>query len=376
MGFGTSHSSRPIDVLHRLGAIQLDSVNTLARSHELVPFARLGVNSLAEMHQAIYREKQGFEYWGHAASWLPMSEYRYFIPRRARLGERWCQVKAQHGELCAEVLERIRQEGPLRTSQFEDPHSRRGSWWSWKPAKLALEYLFAVGELMCSDRLAGFERQYDLTERVLPPGVDVTDPGDVEAARYLSRRAIGALGIATAGDVVDYYRLMVKDWRKAIATLLEAGEVVEVSVENWDEPAYAQPSALAGSLDLPEHAPTYLTPFDNLVWNRDRTERLFGFRYLLELYVPADKRVHGYYVVPLLARGQLGGRADLKFDRSNRVLRVRTLRLEGAEPVDAIVAAERLAAHLGADSITVERVEPAELSDEVERVLRGLGPSP
>jgi uncharacterized protein YcaQ len=374
-GFGANRLREPIHVLNHLGCIQLDSVNVLARSHDLVPFARLGPTSLAAMHDAIYRQRRGFEYWGHMASWLPIAEYRYFIPRMEAIRQRgwWWGQESEHAHLIPLILERIRAEGPLGSAEFEDPRGGRGTWWDWKPAKEALEILFARGEVMAADRTNGFARLYDLPERVLPPDVDVSNPGPAEANRHLLRHAIAALGIATSLEAADYYRLSQVSWRPretswktALGDLIEAGDIVEVAVEGWPTPGLATPEALAGSLDVPTHRPTFLSPFDNLVWHRDRVERLFGFRYRVEIYVPGPRRQYGYYVLPLLARGNLGGRADLKLDRSASSLRVRNLSLEGAEPEDAASALHDLAAHLGARAIQIERTVP----DSAAEIIR------
>ena len=370
-GFGAADLTEPADVLTHLGAIQLDSVNVLARSHEIVPFSRLGPCSIAAMHRAIYHERQGFEYWGHVASLLPIAEYRYFIPRMEAIRQRgwWWGNDSERAQLIPLILERIRAEGPLGSAAFEDPRGSRGTWWNWKPAKEALEILFARGELMVANRSNGFARLYDLPERVLPPGLDVANPGPTEANRHLMRRAFAALGLATGPEAADYYRLAhpwwrvaSASWKTALAELIEAGNVVEVAVEGTETPSFAIPSALEGRLEAPRHRPTFLSPFDNLLWTRetrgDRIERLFGFRYRIELYVPGPKRIYGYYVLPLLARGALGGRADLKLDRKAGVLLVRALFLEGATPEDAAAALVDLAAHLGVATIQVARVEP------------------
>jgi uncharacterized protein len=354
--FGDPTLVEPIDTLDRLGAIQLDSVNVLARNHLLVPFARLGPYSTETLHASIYQQKRGFEYWGHMASWLPMAEYRYFLPRMARMRESsrgwWARIRTDHAELYPLVLERVRAEGPLGAAAFDDPRSGRATWWDWKPAKLVLEDLLDQGLLMCADRTAGFARLYDLAERVLPPGLDTRDPGQLEASRHLLLRGLHGLGVATALEMADYFRLKPADHLKAaLASLVEAGSIIELDVEGWRKPAYATADALHGSFEIPAHRPTLLAPFDNLLWARDRVERIFGFRYRVEIYVPEPKRQYGYFVLPLLARGQLAGRADLKLDRKQSVLRVRGLWLEGAEPAEAQAALEDMARHLGARDI-------------------------
>ncbi|HEX5417124.1 MAG TPA: crosslink repair DNA glycosylase YcaQ family protein [Chloroflexota bacterium] len=383
-GFDVARLVAPSDVLAHLGAIQLDSVNVLARSHEIVPFSRLGPCSSADLHRAVYRERRGFEYWGHVASLLPMAEYRYFLPRMEVIRARgwWWGEHSEHSQLIPRILERIRAEGPLGSAAFEDPRERRGSWWNWKPAKEVLEFLFARGELLVADRTNGFARLYDLAERVLPPGLDLSNPGPAAANRHLLKRAIAAQGIATGPEAADYFRLNFTpwqprgvSWKTALAELLEAGEIIEVTVEGTETPSFAVPSALEGSLEPPRHRPTFLSPFDNLVWTRetqgDRIERLFGFRYRIELYVPGPKRVYGYYVLPLLARGTLGGRADLKLDRKAGALLVRALYLEGASPEDAASALAHLATHLGVRTIQLDRVVPESDLTAVRTQLQG-----
>ncbi len=354
--FGNSSLVEPIDVLDHLGAIQIDSVNVLARNHLLVPYARLGAYSVEALHTSIYKEKRGFEYWGHMASWLPMAEYRYFLPRmeRMRVSTRqwWQRVRDEHADVYPQVLERIRAEGPLSGAVFEDPRGTRGTWWDWKPAKLVLEDLLDQGLLMCAERTPGFARLYDLTERVLPADVDTRDPGALEATRHLLLRGLRGLGVATAIEMADYFRVKPADnARAALASLIEDGSIVPIEVAGWNARAYSTPELLNGPLDVPQHPPALLAPFDNLMWERSRVERIFGFRYRVEIYVPEPKRLYGYYVLPLLVRGQLGGRADLKLDRKESVLRVRGLWLEGAEPAEAYEAFEELARHLGARDI-------------------------
>jgi uncharacterized protein YcaQ len=321
-----------------------------------VPFARLGPYSIQALYDAIYKDKRGFEYWGHMASWLPMAEYRYFLPRMARMRDTgrgwWLRVRAEHAELYPLVLERVRAEGPLGAAAFDDPRGGRGTWWDWKPAKLVLEDLLDQGLLMCRARTAGFARLYDLTERVLPPGLDISNPGQLAATQHLLMRGLDCLGVATAIELADYFRLKPSEQIKAaLAGLLADEQIVQTDVEGWGKPAYTTQALLNGPLSVPEHRPTFLAPFDNLMWDRHRVERIFGFHYRVEIYVPEPKRQYGYFVLPLLVRGGLRGRADLKLDRKASVLQVRGLWLEGAQPAEAKVALEDLAGHLGAHEL-------------------------
>jgi len=363
--FGDPVALEPIDVLDRLGAIQMDSVNVLERNHLLVPFARIGAYSLKALKDAIYTQKRGFEYWGHMASWLPMAEYRYFLPRMVRMRETsrgwWRRIRVEHADLYPHVLDRVRAEGPLGASAFADPRVGRGTWWDWKPAKLVLEDLFDQGLLMTADRTAGFARLYDLTERVLPAGLDTTNPGQLAATRHLLLRGLESLGVATAAEMADYFRLKPVDQVKAgLMELLQAGTIVPVGVEGWTRPAYSTPALLNGPLSVPQHRPTVLAPFDNLMWERSRVERIFGFHYRVESYVPEPKRQYGYFVLPILAHAELGGRADLKLDRKADQLLVRGLWLQAVEPAEARSALEALATHLGARELVDQRASPGD----------------
>lgn len=364
-------------VLERLGAIQIDSINVVARSHELVLAARAGAHDRAAFDRVVYRRRAGFEYWGHAASFLPMASYRLCLPRMRRLTEAtrgwWVDVRQRNQHLYGPVLDRIRAEGPLAASAFRDPDGpRRGSWWDWAPAKHVLEDLFDCGTLLVHDRV-NFERRYDLAERVLPPGVDLSEPTAAEAAVELTLLAARALGVATAADLADYYRLSAAQTRAALAELVAAGLLQEVAVQGWARPAYLLPGTRVPRRVV--HPPVLLSPFDSLIWSRERTERLFGFRYRLEVYVPAPKRVHGYYTMPVLMGSRLVARVDPKHDRQAGRLLLRGLHLEpSADPAEAVAAtaaaAGRLAAHLGAERVEAGDAMPAALAASLRATLR------
>jgi uncharacterized protein YcaQ len=354
-------------VLTRLGALQIDSINVVARSHELVLAARAGPHDRTAFDRVVYRRRAGFEYWGHAASYLPMDRFRLCLPRMRRLAATtrgwWADIRRRNRHLYGPVVDRIRAEGPLAASAFRDPDGpRRGSWWDWAPAKHVLEDLFDQGTLLVHDRV-NFERRYDLAERVLPPGVDTSEPTAAEAALELTLLAARALGVGSAADLADYYRLPTAEARAALAEAVAAGLLQEVTVAGWTRPAYLLPGTRVPR--RVSHPPVLLSPFDSLIWSRERTERLFGFRYRLEVYVPAGKRVHGYYTMPVLAAGRLVARVDPKHDRQAGRLVLRRLHLEGGvEPELAAAAtaaaAQRLAAHLGADQVAAgPEVAPA-----------------
>ena len=357
-------------MIRRLGLLQLDSVNVLARAHYLPLFARLGaydrglLDRLACHDGTVDRapRRRLFEYWAHEASLLPVELQPLLRWRMARAasGEGvWSGIAAfarERPEIVARVLAEVAERGPLGVSELAEPGSRRGGWWGWSHGKTALEWLFWTGQLTAAGR-RGFERRYDLPERVLPPAVlALPTPEPADAQRALLRCAAQALGIATEADLRDYFRLPVAETRSRLAELVEEGFLVPVTVEGW-----RQQGLLVAGLAVPRRAEAtaLLGPFDPLVWERARAERLFGFRYRIEIYTPAARRLHGYYVLPFLMGERLVARVDLKADRQTASLRVRAAHVEERVepgPVAAALAAElaRMAAWLALERVVVE----------------------
>ncbi len=361
---GPPTTARLKRLVERLGVIQIDSVNVLTRSHYLPPFARLGAYPREMLEQAAWgRKPYLFEYWGHEASLLPMASQPLFRWRmeRARAGETWGGIAAfgrERRDYIDAVLERIVKEGPLTGGDFADA-PRQAGWWNWSHGKRALEWLFWTGQITTRTR-RGFERVYDLTERVLPPAiVNAPTPTEAEARRELLRIAARAMGVATSGDLRDYFRLPVEGFKERLAELVEGGDLTPVTVRGWDRPAY-----LARDARLPRRVSgaALLSPFDNLIWRRERTERLFGVRYRIEIYTPAHKREHGYYVLPFLLGDALVARLDLKADRRAGVLRVQAAHLEpGAPPNTAQALADalrRMAHWLDLDQVVIVGFRP------------------
>lgn len=323
-----------------LGVIQIDSVNVLARSHYLPPFARLGAYPRELLEQEAWGRKRSlFEYWGHEASFLPIASQPLCRWRmdRARAGDTWSGLATfgrERRDYIDAVLERIEKEGPVTGGDFADA-PRQAGWWNWSHGKRALEWLFWAGAITTRTR-RGFERVYDLTERVLPSAiVNAPTPTEADAHRELLRISARAMGVATAGDLRDYFRLPVSGFKDRLDELVEASDLTPVSVAGWNRPAY-----LAKGARVPRRVAgaALLSPFDNLIWRRERTERLFGLRYRIEIYTPAHKREHGYYVLPFLLGETLAARVDLKADRQAGVLRVQAAHLEPGAPADTASA--------------------------------------
>jgi uncharacterized protein YcaQ len=363
-------------VLRHTGLLQIDSVNVLTRAHYVPAFSRLGAYPTRILDDMTFRHRELFEYWGHAASYLPVELHpllRWRMHRaEAKIGT-WKPVArfaTEHPDYVERVYDEVVARGPVGAGEIARDQQRRAQqahdgpaglgpqdWgWNWSGAKLALEYLFWAGRITTHSR-PNFERRYDLPERVLPRRVlDAPTPDEATAHRELLAIASRSLGVATIADLADYYRLTVPEARPRVAELVEAGRLVEVAVEGWRHPAYTPPDTT-----MPRRAAgsSLLVPFDPLIWERDRTERLFGFSYRIEIYVPAAKRVYGYYVLPFLLDDALVARVDLKADRTGSVLRVKAAYAEPSAPPEtaAALAAElrRLAGWLALDDVAVSR---------------------
>ncbi len=348
-------------VLDRLGQLQIDSVNVLSRSHYLPVFARLGPYPRDLLDRLCWGPRaELFEYWGHAASLIslrlhPALRWRMAAERSPTSG--WWRQLAERPGLLEEVRALVEAKGPIGggdTGQVRP--NTPGQMWNWSAGKTALEFLFASGEVATAGR-PHFERLYDLPERVIPAEVlALPTPPEDDARRELVRTAARALGVATVKDLADYFRLRTDSTKLRVAELVEAGELVPVRVEGWADPAY-----LWAEARIPRRvaARALLSPFDSLIWERARTERLFDFHYRLEIYTPAAKRVYGYYVLPFLLGESLVGRVDLKADRAGGRLLVRGAYAEHPAPPPDVAGelAEELvlmAGWLGLDAVVVE----------------------
>lgn len=357
---GAAHLRKTAD---RLGLFQIDSVNVLTRAHYLPAFSRLGAYDRAMLERDAWgprRQRRFFEYWAHEASLLPLDLQpllRWRMARAARGEIGYAALRQFAGErrgAAQAVLDRIAAEGPLAASDFENGSSKSG-WWDWSDTKHALEFLFWSGRITTATRRGSFARIYDLTERVLPEAIlEKPTPDAATAQRALIERSACALGVATAADLRDYYRLKPGEGDHAIADEVAAGTLVPVKVEGWSQKAWMHRDA---RLPRRVRAAALLAPFDPLVWERSRAERLFGFRYRIEIYVPQPKRTHGYYVLPFLLDEALVARVDLKADRQAGVLLAHRVTLEPHAPDETLprLAAEldRMAAWLGLDTVRI-----------------------
>ena len=328
----TKATQRHVDALiSRLGVIQIDSVNVLVRSQELPLFSRLGNHNRNAIPKATEQQKI-FEYWGHEAAHLPVEIHPLFRWKMeaARLG------KAKHWGLTSfyddnkafvrRMLKHVEKNGPTTSRELSTRTEKKGTWWDWDEAKVALEYLFLTGQLMSRGRGTDFARIYDTPERVLTPKIlNAPTPSEHDARKQLLVRSAIAQGVATASDLADYYRQKPATVKPLITEMVEEGELRVVAVDGWTEKAFVHRAA---KLPKQMHATALLSPFDSLVWCRPRNERLFDFHYRIEIYTPKEKRKFGYYVLPFMMNGEMVGRVDLKADRANSKLLVHSVHTE------------------------------------------------
>ena len=357
----TKATQRHVDALiSRLGVIQIDSVNVLVRSQELPLFSRLGNHNRNAIPKATEQQKL-FEYWGHEAAHLPVEIHPLFRWKMeaARLG------KAKHWGLTGfyndnkafvkRMLKHVEKNGPTTSRELSTRTEKKGTWWDWDEAKVALEYLFLTGQLMSRGRGTDFARIYDTPERVLPEDVlNAPTPSEHNARKQLLVRSAIAQGVATASDLADYYRQKPATVKLLIAELVEEGELRIVAVDGWKEKAFIHRAA---KLPKQLHATALLSPFDSLVWCRPRNERLFNFHYRIEIYTPKEKRKFGYYVLPFMMDGEMVGRVDLKADRANSRLLVLSVHTEPGVKRSAIndaliIELQEMASWLGLENIT------------------------
>ncbi|MEU8523059.1 crosslink repair DNA glycosylase YcaQ family protein [Streptomyces sp. NBC_01216] len=348
-------------MLRRLGQVQLDTISVLARSHELIPYARLGAVGRSTVEDAYWTETHAFEYWSHAACVLPVEEWPHFAFRRRAYRDRphW-HHRLPDGAYDA-VVRQLRAEGPQTATQLGGAKNK-GEWWDWSESKIAVERALMYGEVVCTER-RGWKRVYDLAERAIPDALLHDDMDDAECVRRLVRQAGEALGVGTRADIADYHRIKGEQFDAVV----EAAGLVPVTVAGWAKPAWADPAALAAE-PRGRHRTTLLSPFDSLIWERARTERIFGFTHRLEAYVPKQKRVHGYFAMPLLAGGRLLGRVDPA--REGRTLVARQVSVDSSKAIGPMARALREAAEwVGCDAVRIERADGPSVAAELTAAL-------
>jgi uncharacterized protein YcaQ len=322
-----------MDIIDSLGYIQIDTISVIERSHHIVLFTRSADYKKEFLHTLQAKDKKIFEYWAHAASFIPMKDYRFYIrkmkekPKENSWFGMWIK---KHRKILKSVKTRIEKEGPLAASDFPDTKNRkRGPWWDWKLAKAALEILFWRGELMIKERKK-FQRIYDLTERVLPDDMHLTIPDIDEEKTFFVRRALNALGIATTQDINKYIGISGR-LNKWVDKMIRTGELTQVMVGDLRRPYYIlseEVSKIKVAKNEINDRVMFLSPFDNSLILRDRTADLFNFTYCLECYTPKDKRKYGYFCLPILWQNRFVGRVDLKADRSTQTMIVNNLHPE------------------------------------------------
>lgn len=378
-------------VLRLLGAVQLDTISVLARSQELVPFSRLGAIGKDAVHKAYWSHEAGqartFEYWSHAACVLPIEEWPVMAMRRRAYRARdhvWGMEVSQR--TLDEIKQRLAGEGPLTTTELGGARKTPG-WWDWSEAKIGVERLLAFGDVVCVER-RGWRRVYDLPERAVPEALRHDDLDDFACRSRLLAAAGRAVGVGTRADLLDYHRLRgPATGEPRFEELAEAAGLVPVTVDGWGGgSAWADPAALAqlsgaadgadggdgsaGAAKAGRHRTTLLSPFDSLIWYRERAERIFGFSHRLEAYVPKEKRIHGYFAMPLLHRGALVGRVDPA--REGRTLVARQVSLESAGAVRPMAKAlAEAAAWVGCTDVRIERVVPERLAEPMRTASGG-----
>lgn len=375
-----------LETIRRMGVLQIDAINVVARSQYLVLWSRLGCYEPRWL-DALLAEGALFEYWGHAASFLPIEDFPLFRRRMLETNGwqshalRWALGWRAANEAAYEaMLTYIRENGPVRTSDFERTDGKAGGWWNWKVEKAALEALHITGDVMIARR-DGFQRVYDLRERVLPGWDDARTLDTGAAQREFVLRAVRSLGIAPAKWVNDYYRLPKKGIVALLETLATEGLLIRASIEGWKGPAYIHPeheglAEAAATGELQPQRTTFLSPFDPIIWDRARAQDLYNFAYQIEVYTPAERRRYGYFTLPILHGGTLVGRIDPKVERKEGRLLIRAAHLEPGvvldEPlVDGLVAALRdFARFHEVAEVVVEQSDPPTLAPALRKRLK------
>lgn len=370
-----------LDTVRRMGVLQIDTIHIVARSPYLVLWSRLGDYRPAWLDELL-AEGSLFEYWSHAACFLPIEDYALYRPTmfsKREPGANWHRWRSQNEAVVRQIHDHVREQGAVRSSAFARTDGKSGTWWSWKPAKMALECLFYQGELMIARR-ENFQRIYDLHERVLPGWSDANLPTPEAIRRTFLLRAVRALGAVPARWATDYYRQPRRRIAHELAEIARSGDLLAAKVEGWDEPVYIHPdhaelARRAADGELRPTVTTLLSPFDPVVWDRDRAVGLFDFFYRIEVYTPAAKRAYGYFTMPILHRGRLVGRLDPKAHRGKGVFEVKGIHLEPGVPITDELSGElaqairRCARWHSTPAVELGATEPPALADALRPYL-------
>ena len=365
-----------LTAITQLGYVQIDSISVIERAHHHVFWSRNEHYEHNMLNEMLSVDRSVFEYWTHAMSYVPMSDYRFCIPRMKRMvqGERHRKWVAENKKIMNEVLTRIRTEGPLGSSDFKTD-GKRGPWWDWKPAKAALESLFDIGELMVTQR-RGFQRIFDLTESVLPDAVNTTEPNKDELGRFLIRRTLGMLGVAPRNELRWGHKRGASFVLQALTDLIDANEVQQIEIEGLDQPFYALTDRLNKRPNRRKPQIHILSPFDNMTIRRSWVQTLFDFDYKLECYLPPDKRTYGYFSLPVLWGTQFIGRLDAKADRKSKTFIIRNFAFEKTvKPDEALLSAladklHRFRAFNECDHIQIEKTVPSKMKAPLKKALK------
>ncbi|NIZ01902.1 winged helix-turn-helix domain-containing protein [Thalassospira lucentensis] len=355
---------RILKAVRTTNMLQIDSVNVLTRAHYMPIFSRLGMYDPAMLDAVVWgkdRQRALFEYWGHEASMIPVEDYPFYRWRMedARNGKgmwgRIARIQREKPDLIDQILNRIADDGAVAASDLDEKRSNRSAWWGWSDTKTVMEYLFWSGQVMARHRRNSFERVYDLPERIIGDAANHPPMDRYDAQSELICKGIAAMGVATEADLRKYFRIPTEDAKICLARLVEEGRILRADVQGWKQAGYLCPQVNPRARSKPT---CLMVPFDPVMWERDRVERIFGFNYRIEIYVPAEKRQYGYYVLPFMLNGAFVARVDLKADRQEGVLRVQSAHLEEgclagdvAGPLKENL--ERLAAFLGLSGVVV-----------------------
>ncbi|WP_426479224.1 winged helix-turn-helix domain-containing protein [Chryseobacterium sp. CBSDS_008] len=374
--FGTGKTA-VLNALEHLGYIQIDTLSIVERAHHHTLWTRIPDFEAAYLEELV-EERKVFEYWFHAASYLPMQDFRYVLPQMLTIKRGESRYYNADPKVMKYVTETIRNEGPKKARDFENESHNPGSWWNWKPAKLALERLFMQGDLMISGR-SGMQKTYDLAERVLPSFITTTEPTPLELAEYLVKTNLRAYGFTTLKQITHLRKgnELKKNVNKVLQMMLEEDRISKVSVEGGTS-VFVQNDILEKTFDLTDSNVWLLSPFDNSIIHRDRIKQIFDFDFRLECYTPKEKRKYGYFCLPILFGDQFIGRVDCKAHRKEKKFELIHLHVEHTMPAPElwlkpfIETIKRFAVFNGCESLVLTKVSPAKLGTPIKKELSGL----